>query len=152
MKNSKEQMLYSAKKMREILASIEGILDGYEGIEGNKSYVSYCLKKAKLANEDDSKLKQLYDDTFNADMSLRKGINIATLLHIIENYFKLLDDIDTASDMFKPTWCKITSVVSKLDSLRWLYCTVDSDRNEEGNMIINGDCFKREERIILSLS
>ena len=47
MKNSKEQMLYSAKKMREILASIEGILDGYEGIEGNKSYVSYCLKKAK---------------------------------------------------------------------------------------------------------
>jgi len=152
MKNSKEQMLYSAKKMREILASIEGILDGYEGIDDNKSYVSYCLKKAKLANEDDSKLKQLYDDTFNADVNLRKGINIATLLQIIENYFKLLDDIDTASDMFKPTWCKVTSVVSKLDSLRWLYCTVESDRNEEGSMIVNGDCFKKEERIILSLS
>lgn len=152
MKSSKEKMLYSAKKMREILASIESILDGYEGIEGNKSYVSYCINKVKLANEDDLKLKQLYDDTFNVDMNQRKAINIATLLNIIEKYFKLLDDIDTASDIFKPTWCKITSVVSKLQSLRWLYCTFDIDINEEDNMIINGECFKREERIILSLS
>jgi hypothetical protein len=113
--------------------------------------VSYCINKVKLANEDDLKLKQLYDDTFNVDMNQRKAINIATLLNIIEKYFKLLDDIDTASDIFKPTWCKITSVVSKLQSLRWLYCTFDIDINEEDNMIINGECFKREERIILSL-
>jgi hypothetical protein len=146
MKISKEQMLYSAKKMREILSSIEGILDGYEGIDGNKSYVSYCFKKAKLANEDDLVLGQLYDDTFNADISKRKGINIATLSRIIENYFKLLDDIDTASDIFKPTWCKITSVVSELHALRWLYCTVEDD--EISGVVINGECFKKEDRIV----
>jgi len=152
MKNNKHQMLYAANKLRDILLSIENILEGYEGIEGNKNYVKYCQSKVKQANEDDATLKQIYDDTYNVDMAKRKAINVAPLYKIVEKYFKILDDIDTASDMFKPKWCKITKVVSYLEQLRWIYCIVENERNENGDMIINGECFKKEERIFLSLT
>lgn len=152
MKNSKEQMLYSANKLRDVLSSIEDILEGYEGIEGNKNYVKYCLNKAKEAHKIDDDLVKMIEDTYAVDLSQRKGINIAILVRVIETMFKLLDDIDTAGDVFKPIWCKITSVVSHLQQLRWVYCTVETERNENGDMLINGECFKKEERVILSLS
>ena len=149
--NSKDQMLYSANKLRDVLCSIEDILEGYDGIEGNKNYVKYCLNKAKEAHRIDNDLVKMIEDTYAVDLTQRKGINIATLIQIIKTQFKLLDDIDTASDMFKPTWCKITSVVNQLQKLRWIYCTVESERNENGDMVINGEGFKKEDRIILSL-
>jgi len=152
MKNSKDQMLYSANKLRDVLSSIEDTLEGYEGIEGNKNYVKYCLNKAKEAHKIDDDLVKMIEDTYTVDLTQRRGINIAVLIRVIETLFKLLDDIDTASDMFKPTWCKITSVISHLQQLRWIYCTVESERNENGDMLINGECFKKEDRIILSLS
>lgn len=152
MKNSKHQMLYSAYKLRDVLLSIEDILEGYGGIEGNKNYVKYCLNKAKEAHKIDDDLVKMTEDTYAVDLTQRRGINIAVLIRVIETLFKLLDGIDTASDMFKPTWCKITSVVSHLQQLRWIYCTVESERNENGDMIINGECFKKEDRIVLSLS
>ena len=152
MKNSKDQMLYSANKLRDVLSSIEDILEGYEGIEGNKNYVKYCLNKAKEAHKIDDDLVKMIEDTYAVDLTQRSGINIAVLIRVIETLFKLLDDIDTASDMFKPTWCKITSVVSHLQQLRWIYCVVESERNDNGDMIINGECFKKEDRIVLSLS
>lgn len=152
MKNSKEQMLHSANKMRDVLSSIEDILEGYEGIDGNKNYVKYCLNKAKEAHKIDDDLVKMIEDTYHVDMTQRKGINIATLVNTIKFMFKLLDDIDTASDIFKPKWCKFTNVVSNLQQLRWIYCTVESERNENGNMIVNGESFKKEDRIILSLT
>lgn len=152
MKNSKDQMLYSANKLRDVLSSIEDILEGYEGIEGNKNYVKYCLNKAKDAHNIDDNLVEMNEDTYAVDLTQRRGINIAVLIRVIETLFKLLDDIDTSSDMFKPTWCKITSVVNQLQKLRWIYCTVERERNENGDMIINGECFKKEDRIVLSLS
>ena len=152
MKNSKDQMLYSANKLRDVLSSIEDILEGYEGIEGNKNYVKYCLNKAKEAHKIDDDVVKMIEDTYAVDLTQRRGINIAVLIRVIETLFKLLDDIDTASDMFKPTWCKITSVVSHLQQLRWIYCVVESERNDNGDMIINGECFKKEDRIVLSLS
>lgn len=152
MKNSKDQLLYSADKMRDVLCSIEDILEGYEGIEGNSNYVKYCYKKAQEAHSVDDDLNKMLEDTYAVDLSQRRGINIATLIHLIEKMFKLLDDIDTASDMFKPKWCKITQVVEKLQRLRWIYCTVESTKNENGDMVINGECFKKEDRIILALS
>lgn len=149
--NNKDQMLYSANKLRDVLSSIEDILEEYEGIEGNKNYVKYCLNKAKEAHKIDDDLVKMIEDTYAVDITQRKGINIHTLITIIEKQFKLLDDIDTASDIFKPKWCKITSVVSHLQQLRWIYCTVETERNEDGNMIVNGECFKKEDRIILTL-
>lgn len=149
--NSKNQMLYSADRLRDVLSSIEDILEGYEGIEGNRNYVRYCYNKAKEAHSIDDELVKMIEDTYNSDMSQRKGVNIAVLIRILKFMFKLLDDIDTASDMFKPKWCKFTKAVSHLDQLRWIYCTVESERNENGDMIINGECFKKEDRIILSL-
>jgi len=152
MKNNKDQMLYSANKLRDVLSSIEDILEGYEGIEGNKNYVKYCYNKAKQAHDIDDDLVKMIEDTYAVDITKRKGINIATLLYTIKYMFKLLDDIDTASDMFKPKWCKITSVISHLQQLRWIYCTVETVRNENGNMIVNGENFKKDDRIILSLT
>ena len=62
MKNSKDQMLYSANKLRDVLSSIEDILEGYEGIEGNKNYVKYCLNKAKEAHKIDDDLVKMIED------------------------------------------------------------------------------------------
>ena len=56
----------------------------------------------------------------------------------------LLDDIDTASDMFKPKWCKYTQPVNQLQQLRWLYCTSETEKDKSGNMVINGECFKKK--------
>jgi len=149
MKNSKEQMLYSAGKLRGVLSSIEDILEGYDETDGNENYVKYYLNKAKEAHNIDDDFNKMFEDTFAVDITQRKGINIATLIRIIETLFKLLDDIDTASDMFKPNWCKITIVVSQLQELRWLYCMVEEENDNV--MTINGECFKKEDRIILSL-
>ena len=149
---NKDQMLYSANKLRDVISSIEDILEGYEGIEGNENYVKYCHNKAKEAHTIDDELSKMIEDTYSVDLSQRKGINIATLIRVIETLFKILDDIDTASDMFKPTWCKITSVVSHLQQLRWIYCTVKTEKDENGNMIINGETFKKEDRILLQLT
>ena len=152
MKNDKSQLLYAAGKLRDILSSIEGILEGYEGVEGNKNYVKYCYNKAKEAHTVDDGLVKMIEDTYAVDTTQRRGVNMTTLIHTIQKMFKLLDDIDTASDVFKPKWCKITKVVSHLDQLRWVYCTVENIRNENGEMIINGESFKKEERVILSLN
>ena len=151
MRNSKEQMIYVADKLRDLLDSIENILEGYEGIDGNKNYVKYCYKKASEAHGFDDELNKMIEDTYAVDLSQRKGINIANLFGIIKKEFMLLDDIDTASDMFKPKWCKYTQPVSQLQQLRWLYCTPETKKDESGNMVINGECFKKEDRIILDI-
>lgn len=148
----KNQMLYSANQLRDVLSSIEDILEGYEGIDGNKNYVKYCYNKAKEAHTIDDELVKMIEDTYSVDVTQRRGINIHTLITIIKKQFKLLDDIDTASDMFKPKWCKMTSVVSHLQQLRWIYCTIETEKDENGNMIVNGECFKKEDRILLQLS
>jgi len=150
--NNKHEMLYAADRLRDILCSIENILEGYEGIEGNKNYVEYCYNKAKEAHAVDDDLVKMIEDTYAIDTTQRRGINIATLIHIIEKMFRLLDDIDTASDMFKPTWCKISKVVSKLQGLRWRYCIVDTERNANGDMVVNGEGFTKENRIIININ
>ena len=149
--NDKHEMLYAASKLRDVLSSIEDILEGYEGIEGNKNYVKYCYNKAREAHTVDDELVKLMEDTYAVDTTQRRGINIATLVHIIQKMFKLLDDIDTASDMFKPKWCKITKVVSYLEQLRWSYCVVENEQNENGDRIVNGEGFTKENRITLTL-
>lgn len=151
MKNDKIKMLNTANKLREILFTIEDLLVEYKGNEGNKNYVRYCLKKVEKSHDFDDELTKLFNDTFNINVSERKGINIATLVHIIEKQFKLLDDIDTAGDIFKPEWCKITKTVELLHRLRWLYCNVEGDnKDNDGVMNINGECYKKEDKVILN--
>lgn len=151
MKNDKYKLLATARELRGILKTIEDLLDGYDGIEGNENYVKYCRNKAKQANEDDTTLKQLYDDTYNVDMAKRKAINVAPLYKIVEKQFKLLDDIDTAGDMFKPKWCKFTKALEQMHRLRWLVCFVEGDnKDENGLMNVNGNCFRKEERTVLN--
>jgi len=150
--NDKHEMLYAANKLRDVLSCIEDLLEGYEGIEGNKNYVKYCFRKAKEAHTIDDDLVKMIEDTYAIDTTQRRGINIAILNRIIEKMFRLLDDIDTASDMFKPKRCKVTKAVSELQGLRWRYCTVDTVKNENGDMVINGEGFTKENRIILNIS
>lgn len=148
MKNNKHELLSTAIELRGALQTIEDLLSDYTGIEGNENYVKYCRNKASDAHEDDVILNQLYDDTYNVDMEKRKGINIAPLIKIIEKQFKLLDDIDTAGDMFKPKWCKITSAVEQIHRLRWLLCYVDQDNEDENEvMTLNGNCYIKEKRV-----
>jgi vesicle coat complex subunit len=150
--NDKHEMLYAANKLRDVLSCIEDLLEGYEGTEGNKNYVKYCFRKAKEAHTIDDDLVKMIEDTYAIDTTQRRGINIAILNRIIEKMFRLLDDIDTASDMFKPKWCKVTKAVSELQGLRWRYCTADTVKNENGDMVINGEGFTKENRIILNIS
>lgn len=150
MKNDKHKLLSTARELRGTLQAIEDLLAGYAGIEGNENYVKYCRNKANEAHEVDATLKQLYDDTYNVDMGERKAINVAPLVKIIEKQFKLLDDIDTAGDMFKPKWCKFTSAVEQMHRLRWLVCYVEKDnKDENGVMTVNGNCYTKEERTAL---
>lgn len=151
MVNSKQQMLSSAIQLRELLSSIEGILEGYEGVSGNKNYVKYCYNKSKECHTIDDGLSGMVQDTYAVDLNMRRGINIATLVHYLEKMFKLLDDIDTASDIFKPKWCKITRVVSNLQQLRWTYCTVNKLTDGESILNMNGECYRKEDRVILSI-
>jgi hypothetical protein len=143
MRNIKHEMLYAANKLRNDLSFIEDILEDYNGIEGNTNYVKYCYKKSKEAHDVDNDLNDMLESTYAIDSSLHKGINIAILVKIIEKLFKLLDDIDTASDMFKPNWCDITQIVNGVQKLRWRYCTVKNERNENDDIIINGEKFNR---------
>ncbi|HRG36922.1 MAG TPA: hypothetical protein PK289_00160 [Bacteroidia bacterium] len=150
MKNDKHKLLSTARELRGTLQAIEDLLSGYAGIDGNENYVKYCRNKANQAHEDDDTLKQLYDDTYNVDMDKRKGINVAPLVKIIEKEFKLLDDIDTAGDMFKPKWCKFTKAVEQMHRLRWLVAYVEQDnKDENGVMTVNGNCYTKEERTAL---
>ena len=151
MKNDKHKLLSTARELRGTLQAIEDLLSGYAGIEGNENYVKYCRNKANEAHKDDADLKQLYDDTYNVDMTKRKAINVAPLYKIVERQFKLLDDIDTAGDMFKPKWCKFTKSVEQMHRLRWLVAYVEGDnKNDEGLIEVNGNCFKKEERTVLN--
>lgn len=150
--NNKIKMLETAMNLRETISVIEDLLDGYDGIEGNKNYVKYCLNKTKEAHVDDESLNKMFEDTFNKDESKRRGINIATLLHIVEKEFKLLDDIDTAGDMFKPEWCNITKAVECLHKIRWIYCVIEDNTEKDNVMEINGECYKKEDRITLRLT
>lgn len=146
MKNDKFEILETAKKLREVLLTIEGLLINYDGIEGNKNYVKYCLEKSIRVHLDDDFLDKILDDTFYADANKSHEINVSILLHIIEKQFKLLDDIDSASDIFKPTWCHITRAVDILQKTRWMYCTIDV-----GNMIeLNGEKYLKENRVVLT--
>ncbi len=130
----KRELLSAAMKLAETLKTIENLLEGYKGIEGNENYVKYCLNKAKQAN--DYNVKQIYNDTYAYDISKRREASGEYLYEIIRGCFKLLDDIDTAGDMFKPKWCKFTSAVEELHRLRWLYCTT----KEDDDMSVNGNC------------
>ncbi len=141
---NKDIRLHVATKLRDVLLSIEGILEGYEGIEDNKSYVEYCFNKAKEVHIFDTVLIRMIEDTAEG-----RGVNVATLIHTVEGMFKLLDDIDTASDAFKPKWCKVTSVVDELQRLRWLYCTTYDTADESIEVTINGDLFRKESRVLL---
>ena len=148
MEHDTHKLLSTAKDLREPLKVIENLLEDYDGIEGNEFYVKYCLKKARQANVFDGKLKEYYNDMYNTDTMKRKEIDADTLYGILGRLFKLLDDIDTAGDMFKPKWCKYTKAVEALHKLRWLYCYIERyNGNENGLMTVNRSC--DSERIAL---
>ena len=153
MTNSKHQLLTAAIELQSTLIVINDLLDGYKEIGVNKNYVKYCRDRAIKVSDDLDTLNQLRDDTYNSDVTKRKGINIAVLVRIVKRYFKLLDDIDTAGDMFKPEWCKYTSAVEQLHRNRWLFVSIeDKNKDDSGLMVVNGDCFKKEERVVLNIT
>jgi len=63
MRNSKEQMIYVADKLRDLLESIENILEGYEGIELLKKAQIYAQRIDWLLSGDDG------EDTFHKRLS-----------------------------------------------------------------------------------
>lgn len=132
-------LLATAIAFRQTLQCIQDLLFGYSGINGNKSYVLYCLKKSVEANEYDFILGQMNEDTFNADMSKRKEIDVEKLNLIARKLFKLLDDIDTAGDIFKPKWCKITAAVEQMHRVRWLNARLGG-KSGDGLMALNENC------------
>ncbi len=115
------KMLDVAKNLREVIRSIRSLLDEYEGIEGNKGYVSYCLNKTKRATINDLLLKQFLEDAYAVPITDRKPVDLFSLANMIIRQWTILDDIDTASDIFKPIWCNITTAVNLLQKHRWLY-------------------------------
>lgn len=140
-------LLATAIAFRETLGCIENLLFGYPGIDGNKPYVKYCFNKAIEAINYDIELNQMNEDTFNADMSKRKEIDVEKLNTVARKLFKLLDDIDTAGDIFKPKWCKITAAVEQMHRLRWLNARL-SGKTGDGLMALNENCHTDKIEII----
>lgn len=118
---NKYQLINNAKSLRDVLKTIEDLLENYPGIPGNENYVKYCYKKAKAGNE--TNLAEILDYTYNIDLTKRKEVSYIEIQAIINYLFCLLDAISSAGDIFKPKWCKITNAVEYLHRLRWLYCT-----------------------------
>jgi hypothetical protein len=147
MRNDKFKMLEVVDKLADVLSVIEDLTEDYVG--KNDIYLNYCHAKSKEIHIHDKNLSQLFDNTFNEEMSKRKGINIKTLLDIIIHQYKLLDDIDTASDIYKPNWNKITNTINQLCKLRWLYCLVE-ENSENSTLEFNGDYYSKENRVIFN--
>jgi len=152
MKTNKHQLISAAKELSAVIVAIEKLLKHYKGVSGNENYIKYCFDAVSRFKTKHSILDQIIDDTYNVDMNKRKGINIAVLMRIINEQFKILDDIDTAGDMFKPKWCPISRVIEQLHRLRWLHCTVESNSDSEGEMVVNGVCYRPESRVVLSFN
>ncbi len=130
MRNSPVDIVHVANNLMNILSSIDNLLKGYEGIDGNKEYVAYCQEKCM----------ESYDfawDLFliTKDFSEGKGVNVHSLLMIIQREYRILDDIDSASDMFKPKWCRITILVNEIQKLKNIYCSFD----HENRLVIPDD-------------
>jgi hypothetical protein len=128
MSQDKHALLNAAMNLRGTITTIGDLLEGYEGIEGNKRYVAYCKFQVAGAEIDGKKLLGLYDLTYNEDIQKRKEIDLDDLIRVIINLFDLLDKIDTAGDIFKPKWCKFTSAVEQMHRLRWLVASVENDK------------------------
>lgn len=146
-----EDTLLATIELRDVLKSIEMILKNYNGIKGNEKYVSYCLKKAEEIKPFDEKIRELFDSVFHENKSKRRGINVAELNNIITKCYKLLDDIDTASDMFKPVWCTFSFAVANLSKLRWLYVYLKDDKEKNSSITVGDNLYRIEERVGLYL-
>jgi hypothetical protein len=134
MSQDKHALLNAAMNLRGTITTIGNLLEGYEGIEGNKRYVAYCKVQIAGADIDEKKLLELYELTYNEDIQKRKEIDLDDLIRVIINLFDLLDKIDTAGDIFKPKWCKFTSAVEQMHRLRWLVASVENDKVVISNM------------------
>jgi hypothetical protein len=128
MSQDKHALLNAAMNLRGTITTIGNLLEGYEGIEGNKRYVAYCKVQIAGADIDEKKLLELYELTYNEDIQKRKEIDLDDLIRVIINLFDLLDKIDTAGDIFKPKWCTFTSAVEQMHRLRWLVASVENDK------------------------
>lgn len=147
--NNKIKILSAAFELRGVLSTIENLLKDYN-VDGNGNYCSYCLSRAEKAKEDYQVLDGMYEDTYRVPFEKRKEIDVVALQNILVKYYRLLDDIDTASDIFKPKWCKITSAVAELQNLRFLYCSVAGrNTDESGLMATNGSCVEEKVTIVI---
>lgn len=147
--NDKIKLLDTIKRLNYVLKTIENLLENYSGIDGNINYIKYCRNKAREANE--LNVPKILDTAYNIDLSKRENIDVELLYDIAKKQFKLLDDIDTASDVFKPKWCSISSAVSEMQGLRWLYCSVKYNPDDSNDlMVINGYPYTKDNRVVLT--
>lgn len=139
MTNLKDSLFTAAIEFQEILKTIEELSS--LGEEDNGNYFTYCNNKSKIYEKYESVLEELYNDAYNQDVNKRRGINVFILNNIVENYFKALDDIDTASDMYKPVYTLNVKCIEYLHRLRWLYCYTNSNE-------VNSECFDKRIELI----
>ncbi len=123
----------SCEQMRKLLIAMHNLLDGYEGIDGNRNYVAKCYATIGKVLKD--------TPTFYFENPAKMPEDM--LRAFATKLFKTLDDIDTYGDVFKPTWCAITKAVCLLSELRWQYVrpkVVAKDSNPDNLMEVNGNC------------
>ena len=140
-------MIGNTHKLLDILKNLRGILTSIEKITNNdldNNYMRYCHKQATTIKDDDEVVNNLFDSVYNIDVTKRKGVNLSTINNLIIKYFGLLDDIDTAGDMFKPKQTFEFTLINQLHSLRWLYCVLE---HQEGLITLNGEPYVKEFRV-----
>ncbi len=119
---AREQWLEIADKLRFDIDLIYKLTNNYEG--DNENYVKYVKNKCETANKLNVKLDEILTSIKN-----KKGINIKTLIDIIEGYITILDDIDTAGDMLKPKIDDLFKTIEFIHKLKWEYYYIN-DKDE----------------------
>ena len=82
------------------------------------------MKCIKNVYPEIKEFEEVLTNAYDVDMNKRRVLDTVLIEKVIKSFFKILDDIDTAGDIFKPKWNNVTSAVEALHRLRWLYCTI----------------------------
>jgi hypothetical protein len=117
---AREEWLEIADKLRFDIDLIYKLTNNYSG--DNENYIKYVKNKCETANNLNLKLDEILTSIKN-----KKGINIKTLIDIIEGYIVILDDIDTAADMFKPKIDDLFKTIEFIHKLKWEYYTINNN-------------------------
>ena len=129
-----DDTLSSLIKLRSLLKSVDNLLTVVNNSDTPDcfNYFAYCRNIAVKADKYDKLIQDVSASLYGSN---RRGVNIKLVNDAIEDCFTMLDEIDTASDMFNPVGHPFISIVMQLAESRTQYAYIS---HENGCIVNNG--------------